>query len=821
MLAKIRDEMEDRDLSVAPITFGALLRHHRLAAGLSQEALAELARVSTDGISALERGYRKTPQRETLALLASALGLTEQQRRDFAASAQGRRSAGPAAAARGPTLPVALTSFVGRHSELEEIAALARAHRLVTLTGAGGIGKTRTALCAASALKESDGRPAFFVGFAPIADPALVVPAIAAALGVQEAPHRPLLDSIVGYLDSKNALLVFDNCEHVIAAAATAAERILSACGQARILATSREPLKAGGERVYRLPSLGSQSALALFTDRARAVDHAFELTDNNARTVADICGRLDGIPLAIELAAARVSSLSLSMLAEKLGDRFRILTLSDRGALPRQQTMLATIDWSYNLLSGSERRVFDRLSIFAGGCTLDTAAAVCSDDAVGEDELLDVLSSLIDKSLVVVDHTRSEPRYVLLDTFRDYASEKLAASGELDAVARRHATAYRDLAERLDAAFDAGPDSAWRPQTIEELDNWRAALRWALAPSGDAVLGADLVGRLSIVWQNVAPLEAKPWLAKAFELANDAAPKIVVARLLHAQAVVALVFGNHQLALVSGERAIAEYRAAGDELGVARAQSLTGVALAFLGRTSEARPPLEEALACARALHNRNLAAFALRCLGNLSAAERDDAATRTYVTEAVRAYESIGAELAAARTKDDLSAHELRAGNIDVALAHAQDAVAALRRFNDMRHVANALGTIAVCLTAFGRFDEAEERAREQLALAREQGAAVIGAWALQHLAAIAALRERPEGDVSQCARASRILGFVDARLKALGSGRIGNLSGEYNRTLALVRDALGDVAVTKLMAEGAAMTEDEAAAAALWRS
>lgn len=769
--------------------------------------------MSADGISALERGYRKAPQRETVALLAQALALDDDRRRDFTAAAQSRRRAQASAAP--VALPLALTSFVGRESEVEEIAALARAHRLVTLTGAGGVGKTRTALRVAAAVHDPEEQPAYFIGLAPVADEALVVPAIAATLGVQETANRSLLDAVIAYLKNKSALLVLDNCEHLVAAAATATETILTGCARVRVLATSREPLKAPGERTYRLPSLGVASALALFTDRARAVDYTFVLTDESAPVVAEICRRLDGIPLAIELAAARLNALSVKTVAEKLDDRFRILTRSDRAGLPRQQTMLATIDWSYDLLGAPERRVFERLSVFAGGCTLDVAMTVCSDPGTGEDELLDVLSSLIDKSLVLVEHGKSEPRYDLLESFREYASEKLAARGEREAVARRHAAAFRELAERLDRAFDAGPDSGWRTRTFEELDNWRAALRWSLTNCGDVMLGQELVGRLNILWQNVAPLEGKAWVDRAFELADERTPAIAIARLMHARAVVALVLGNHQLALASGERAVAGYRSAGDSLGVARAQSLTGVALVFLGRGSDARSELEDALTNAKTLGNRNLTAFALRCLGNLSAMERDDEATRRFIGEAVQAYESIGAELAAARTKDDLSAHELRAGNIEAALGHAEDAVATLGAFNDMRHVANALGTIAVCLTALGRFDEAEERAREQLALAREHGANVIGAWALQHLAAIATFRPREGAGASPTPfeQAARILGFVNARLTSSGSVRIGNLPGEYQRVLARLREVLGDEAVALLTAEGAVLTEDEA--------
>jgi predicted ATPase len=377
-------------------------------------------------------------------------------------------------------LPVQLTTFVGRGAELEEIAALVRDHRLVTLIGSGGVGKTQTALQVATAL--GDPGAVWFVGLARINEPSLVPAAIASALRVQQVPNRPLLETLLEYLKNKTVLLILDNCEHVVTEAATAAHALLAACPRVRILATSREPLKVAGERTFRLPSLSSPSpeaapgldvadaaayeAIVLFCDRARAVDHHFTLTDENAPIVGAVCGRLDGIALAIELAAARVNVLSVKALAEKLDDRFRVLTGGERAALPRQQTMRATIDWSYDLLAAPEQRLFERLSVFAGGCTLVMATAVCGGELAAEGEMLNLLSSLVDKSLVAVDLESSEPRYRLLESFRQYAREKLAARGERGFVAHQHALASLALAEQCDRAY--------RALAQEEMDNWR-----------------------------------------------------------------------------------------------------------------------------------------------------------------------------------------------------------------------------------------------------------------------------------------------------------------------------------------------------------
>ncbi|HEY1868109.1 MAG TPA: helix-turn-helix domain-containing protein, partial [Candidatus Cybelea sp.] len=340
--------MEDRGRDQSSPDFGTLLRHYRLAAGLSQEALAERARVSSEGISALERGYRRTPQRETLALLAEALQLTPEERAFFEAAARsnsarrggGSVSVGPWQGAGASTLPIALTAFIGLTTETSEIAALVREHRLVTLAGPGGIGKTQTALRVGSALRETGEIPVCFV---PIA---------------QDATGRTTLETLIPNLKDKPLLLILDGCEPFIDDAAKAAHAILSGSTHLRILATSREPLRAAGEYAYRLPPLPEADAVALFVDRAVAINHQFVLSDENAPLVAQMCKELDGIPLAIELAGARMNVLSASALAERLS------------AAP-EQGMRATIDSSYDLLSDQERRVFERLSTFREGATL------------------------------------------------------------------------------------------------------------------------------------------------------------------------------------------------------------------------------------------------------------------------------------------------------------------------------------------------------------------------------------------------------------------------------------------------------------------
>ncbi len=840
--------MEDEGRVSGASDFGTLLRHYRLAAGLSQEALAERARVSANGIGSLERGARRTPQRETLALLAAALELTDEERQAFevAAVRSGSRRPGGASSAVAPwpyaqssSLPLALTRFVGRKTELDEITALVREYRLVTLTGAGGVGKTQTALQVGTALSDSlDGL--CFVGLAQVTDPSLVVAAIASPLGVQEVPEHPLLETLQGFLKNKSLLLILDNCEHVITEAASVAESLLVYCPRVRILATSREPLRAAGERSYRLPSLSVPSpevarslsctdaqrygAIVLFIDRAQAVDHRFASTDENAPMLAELCRRLDGIPLAIELAAARVNLLPVQALAKRLEDRFRLLTGGERTALPRQQTMRATIDWSYDLLPAAEQRVFERLAVFVGGCTLESAAAVCANGEIPSLDVFDLLSSLVDKSLVTADLEDGEPRYRLLESFQQYAREKLRARDEDQTVARRHALAYFELASRFRSAslyyhdpirFTGHSTQVSRTHAQRELDNWRAALEWALIERGDVVLGQRLAAET--IWA-FPSLEGQRWTKTALRTVDAQTPTVVLANLRLQEASLARVLCETEVELVSSQQAIAHFREADDSHGVARAQSIAGHALLYLGRNAEAQSLLQEALAAARGLEDQCLAAYILRCLGLASAREGDFDAARRYVETTLPIYERLDL-YSVPWALQDLGEHAFGAGDPQVALHHATSMLAIAREHDmDARCCAQALTDMSVYLTSLERYDEAEQSARESLDLAREHDLAFMTAWNLQHLAVIAALRPRAVFSLEAYARAARVLGFVDARLEALGSTPWMPQRQEYDRALAAVHAVMEAEHVVKEMAAGAAMTEEQAAAEAL---
>lgn len=791
--------------------FGELLRRYRLAAGLSQEVLAERARLSPYGISALERGYRRTPQRETLELLVGALALSDGDRQAFETAARGasarRRdgatiAVGPWLGPRSVNLPLALTRFVGRGDQLGEIAALLRDHRFVTITGAGGVGKTQTALQAATAF--SDRVDAIcFVNLAPIGDSSLVATAIANALGVQEVPNHPLRETLVAFLRNKTALLLLDNCEHLIAEAATIANFLLRACPNLRILATSREALRAAGERNYRLPSLAQTDAVALFADRAQAAGAHFSLTDENQPTVHEICQHLDGIPLAIELAAAQVILRPTSSLAKELEDRLAILERGDRTAPPRHQTMHAAIDWSYELLNGSEQRVFERLSVFAGGGTIEPIRAVCEGD-VADDVLALIISSLVGKSLLVAELEGDEPRYRMLEPFRKYASEKLKARGEEEATAQRHLLAYIDLARQFDRHEQHS--TAYYAHPSDEIGNWRAAVQWALIEHNDVLGGQRLVAQVACSWGGTVLSDVRRWLPLAMDLVNEQTSPSVIAQLKLAEAHLAGRLQNYTLELSSAQEAIEYYREVGDALGLMRAHAMAGHALISF-RPQEARRILEEALRSSRALGCFQDTTTILRYLG-CCLIRMDPVASRKCLEDAFDGFKAAGDQYGMTMLLMDFGELAFSEGDPEAAARHIADFLADGRRqYTGPRLVHTAYLNLAECLIAVRRYAEAQKCAYEALSVAREHHLDVGTAWALGILATIAALRTSgATRDMHE--RALQILGFVEARLETLGSA-----SQNHEAAIAAIRDTIGTDTVVMLMTDGATMTEDEA--------
>jgi predicted ATPase len=388
-------------------------------------------------------------------------------------------------------LPSELSSFVGREKELAEVKRLLENTRLLTLTGSGGCGKTRLALAAASELVEGFEDGVWLVELASLADPSLVPQSVAYALGVREQPGRTPTEALSDYLGSRKVLLLLDNCEHLVEACAELAEALLHSCAELRVLATSREALGITGEVAWLVPSLSlpdlrrlpdieslpRYESARLFVERAAAVKPTFTLTEQNAAAVAQVCYRLDGIPLAIELAAARAKVLPVEQIADRLDDSIGLLAAGSRTAMPRHRTLHATMDWSHELLPDEERALFRRLSVFAGGFTLEAAESVCTGGGLERGEVLDLLSHLVDKSLVIMREEGGEGRYRLLETVRQYGREKLSASSEAEQASERHAGYYLALAEEAEPELKGAGQVAWVERLEQERDNLRAAM--------------------------------------------------------------------------------------------------------------------------------------------------------------------------------------------------------------------------------------------------------------------------------------------------------------------------------------------------------
>jgi non-specific serine/threonine protein kinase len=399
-------------------------------------------------------------------------------------------------------LPLRLSKFIGRERELAQLKSLLWPSRLLTLTGFGGCGKTRLALKAAEHLLDAFSDGVWLVELAPVSDPSLVPQVVAATLGLHDATDRSLSEVLIAHLQSREVLLVLDNCEHLIGACAELAQQLVQRCPEVHILATSREALNIEGEIIWQVPPLADADAAQLFLDRAASVQSAFALTDRNAPAITRICQQLDGLPLAIELAAVRIKVLSVEGIAARLDDGYTLLNSGSRTAPPRHQTLRAMIDWSYDLLSPPEQALLRRLAVFVGGWTLEAAEAVCGHDDLAPQAVLDVLIHLIDKSLIQTKDRDGEIRYSMLETIRQYALEKLKASPDWHSVHDRHLDYCLNLAERAEPLLRSAQSLTWIKQLDADYDNVRSALTWATnqRETGDE-RGLQLCGALPWYW--------------------------------------------------------------------------------------------------------------------------------------------------------------------------------------------------------------------------------------------------------------------------------------------------------------------------------
>jgi non-specific serine/threonine protein kinase len=728
---------------------------------------------------------------------------------------------------RGRSLPRQLTSFIGREREITEVKRLISTSYLLTLTGSGGCGKTRLALEVAAGLLEEFPDGVWFVEFSALSNPSLVPQAVVGALGLSEQLGRPPLATLSDYLQSKKILLVLDNCEHLIEACAILADALMRSCPRLRILATSREGLGIAGETTWRVPSLSTPDpklfihptqdkprpveastltqyeSVRLFIDRAEALLPGFTATDHNAAAVAEICRRLDGIPLAIELAAACVDTLSVGEIASQLGDCFRLLTTGSRTAPPRQQTLRATMDWSYNLLSEVERLLLRRLSVFAGGFTLDGAEAVCA-DGVPSNEILGLLMRLVKKSLVTVDHEEGM-RYRLLETIRQYGLEKLIEAGEESAVRGRHRDWYLSLAERIEPELRGADQKAWLDRLEVEHDNLRAALGWSLE-GREVSEGLRLAGALWRFWYVRGYLsEGCRWLERALEEGVGASAS-VRAKALCGAGIMMWRHEDYSRAKAFFEESIALFRELGDKWGMA--ESLRGLGFVARDRSDYKRAAalFEESLSLFKEIEDKKGIVWPLNDLGVVALSQGEYSLAMARCEESLSLFRELGDGWGMAVSLNILGSTAYYQGYYSRSAALFEESLSLFQELGDKHGIAWCLEGLAGVAVAQGQPERAAELCRESLALYSELGNKKDIPGCLECLARAAVAQRQPE-------QAARLFGTAEALRKTAGVPLPFPDRADYDRSVAAVREGLGEEAFRVLWEEGRRMTLEEA--------
>ncbi len=676
-------------------------------------------------------------------------------------------------------LPSVASTFVGRAREIAVVKGLLERNRIVTLAGPGGCGKTRLALQAAVESLDAFPDGVWFVDLAPLSRGALVTNQLASVLGLREEPARSAEDVVEAQLRDKATLVILDNCEHLIDACSSLAGRLVDVCSQIRVLATSREELRVPGERVYRVPPLSTPpegpvaledaracEAVSVFVDRASAVRPGFELTEDNAAAVSEICRRLDGIPLALELAAGRVKALSPEAIAARLDDRFRLLRGGSRTTLPRQQTLEALVDWSYELLGDAERLLFRRLSVFAGSFDLNAAEAICSDSALSEWDVLDTIVGLVEKSLIAPEGTEAESRYRLLESLRHYGLGKLESAGESNDAYRRHFDYYAGLVR------DSSVGPARQDARIDrEHDNIRCALEWATMREPERAL--ELACELAPFWETRGHWsEGVQRLLQALGSAVDGPEALRARANMHIGGLTSQQ-GDMATAWDRLQRALAVFRVSQEPDGAAACLYLMGSAARFQGRMEDARRLLEEALSDYRAASDAKGTARVLGELAMIAFDERRLSDARALCEESLAGYTTIG-------SPDGTASALLRLGHIELAEGHPE---ASATRFADARDLHLALSNrqlvaadlhgLALAMEQQGRAEEAQAGLDEALRLYTEIGYPWGTAAVLCDLGRLA----RSEGDArsaaamfQQCLAINRDLGSREGAAYAL---------------------------------------------------
>jgi predicted ATPase/class 3 adenylate cyclase len=711
-------------------------------------------------------------------------------------------------------LPIQLTSFIGREREKAEIKSRLNSVRLITLTGSGGTGKTRLAVEIGSEELTSYPNGVWLIELAPLADPSQIIPACAQVFGLREYPFAPLATLVIDYLRDKKCLLVLDNCEHLIEDCAHLVDELLHKCTGLKILATSREALGIAGEAVYHTPSLLDSESIRLFVERAQLINSSFQLTEENASSIAQICQRLDGIPLAIELAAARVKLLSPDQIAARLDDRFRLLVGGSRTALPRQQTLRALIDWSYDLLSEEEKRLLQFASVFVGGWTLDAVEVVSEDP-----NAIEHLEQLVNKSLVVTEEHGYEMRYYLLETIRQYAREKLFEAKQSSVARDRHFFYFDTLSEKISEATRSSDILTWRDRAEDEAENIRAAVDWGLENHVEESLHlatnycpiSDWIGRLAegMLLLQLA-MERVRSLPPVSENANIHRQKLI-AKALFSQALAGMGQGNIPLAIQSSNEAIAISRLTGDKLILGYSLVLYTAASRFINAPGAPKAAQEALSIFMNEINDKWGLSLAYLSMGIVATAEGALSEKRKYIE---KLKELIGegsvtyqAGLLFLMMGMDESAH----GSYGSARQFLEDGWNVFKRLKYKHFQLSARSEMGHIARHTGDLQQAKQIYRETVVGWNDLGQRAAVAHEVECFAFIAIAEEEPQ-------RAVKLFGAAEALREKAQSPMTDHERLEYDQAVAQVLALLNPSDVNGLWADGRAMTIEQAIAYAL---
>jgi predicted ATPase/DNA-binding SARP family transcriptional activator len=769
-------------------------------------------------------------------------------------------------------LPAETTSFIGRESELATIEELLGLARLLTLTGPGGSGKTRLAIKAGEQAAGRYPGGVWLVELAPVAGPDLVAAVAASALGIREEPGKALADSIAAHLRTSEALLIIDNCEHLLDAAASLITVLLRQCPSLRVLATSQSKLNVTGEATWPVPPLtlpppserdpqlvAQAESARLFCDRAGLARPGFALGEGNAGAVSEICRRLDGIPLALELAAARLNALTAGQLAARLDDRFRVLAGGSRGALPRHRTLQAAIEWSHDLLSDAERVCFRRLAVFAGGCTLEAAEAVLPFPGVGPPpaglaaaDVFETVTALVDRSLLTTEERYGSMRYGMLESVHQFARDQLARAGEQAELSQRHLDWLLDYAGQAD--LDGPDQEAWLDLLEADLENVRAGLEWGLAqPQPGPQQALQLAGALAPFWQvrGHASL-GRRWLDAALAAAGPDADPRLRAIALDGAGQLAQAQADHDAQRNYQEESLAIWRSLGDDGRTASCLGDLGAAAHIRSEYPAARAIYAEALELARRAGESNVMGRCLSGLGRLALHSGDQARATVYYTESMSRFRAAGDLRRATVILGNLGVVAFNEGDFDLAAARLQEHLANARKLGDRKLIGGALTNLGTVLHHTGDPDGAAQLHTEALTLGEQVGDRRLACVALINLGLAALARkdypaarsfqvralEHAEAigerrSVAECLeelagvdaaaglaeRAAALFGASQALREAIGAPILGPDLARFQQNVAAVRLALGEEAFAAAERRGRAMPE--AAAIALART